>query len=142
MENTNNDDTKTKPVRFESNLKLEMMCREIPQPVKDCMNRLDSTVCREISMSTNTSSTTGLIHKMIYRSTLQLIIDALKILTLEIPFCNDALRGYNTLRSFSYLTGDRTDKLIVELKKHPNDVVRCVIHTYENLVESIYLPYH
>jgi len=26
MENTNNDDTKIKPVRFESNLKLEMTC--------------------------------------------------------------------------------------------------------------------
>ena len=102
--------------------------------VADRIYHLDRVICRRISNITANSAA----HKLMYHTTLQLIIDMLTALTHDIPFhidCQNAHRSYNLLHSF-LTEPNQIDKLCIELKKHPKSVIEETIDFYRGRLES------
>jgi hypothetical protein len=139
---TTDDIIVPKPAKFESYIADAIRCyysqTEIPKIVFAGIRHLDIAICKQITSSVIVNDTARPVHKMLYRSTLQLIIDMLAILTDDFPFCTKAQRAYDALCSFT--VGERTNRLVLQLKKQPVAVVQEVIRFYQDRLEDDYDP--
>jgi hypothetical protein len=107
----------------------------------ECIIRLDRQICRRISNTVD-----PLAQKMLYHSTLQLVVEFLTGLMNDFPLCDNwekASASYNILRSFlSGAPGDSITKFITELRKHPKTVVEETIGFYRGRLETYIYDYY